>query len=105
MQSINEELQTVNAELSSKSDTLLRLNSDLKNLLDSTQIATLFLDSQLRIKGFTPPMTDLFHLRNADLGRPVTDLVSSLSYDELAKDAEPGGARPIRRRAGGYHQE
>jgi two-component system CheB/CheR fusion protein len=87
MQSINEELQTVNAELNSKSDTLLRLNSDLRNLLDSTQIATLFLDRQLRIKGYTPPMTDLFHLRDTDQGRPLTDIVTSLSYDELAKDA------------------
>ena len=54
MQSINEELQTVNAELNSKNDALLYLNSDLANLLDSTQIATLFLDRQLRIRNFTP---------------------------------------------------
>jgi two-component system, chemotaxis family, CheB/CheR fusion protein len=87
MQSINEELQTVNAELNSKNDTLLRLNSDLKNLLDSTQIATLFLDRQLRINNFTPPVTDLFHVRDGDRGRPVTEIVSRFSYDGLRKDA------------------
>lgn len=87
MQSINEELQTVNAELNSKNNTLVRLNSDLKNLLDSTQIATLFLDRQLRIKNFTPTMTDLFHLRDGDRGRPVTEIVSRFSYDGLRKDA------------------
>lgn len=87
MQSINEELQTVNAELNSKNDALLHLNSDLKNLLDSTQIATLFLDRHLRIRSFTPPMTDLFHVRESDHGRPVTEIVSRLSYDGLRQDA------------------
>ena len=87
MQSINEELQTVNAELNSKNDALVHLNSDIKNLLDSTQIATLFLDRQLRIKNFTPPMTDLFHLRDGDRGRPVTEIVSRFSYDGLREDA------------------
>ncbi len=87
MQSINEELQTVNAELNSKNEMLVRLNSDLRNLLDSTQIATLFLDRQLRIKNFTPPMTDLFHVRDGDRGRPVTEIVSRFSYDGLRKDA------------------
>jgi two-component system CheB/CheR fusion protein len=87
MQSINEELQTVNAELNSKSDSLQHLNSDLRNLLDSTQIATLFLDRQLRIRSFTPPMTDLLHVRDGDHGRPVTEIVSRLSYDGMRKDA------------------
>jgi two-component system CheB/CheR fusion protein len=87
MQSINEELQTVNAELNSKNDALVHLNSDLKNLLDSTQIATLFLDRQLRIKNFTPAMSDLFHVRDGDRGRPITEIVSRFSYDDLRKDA------------------
>jgi two-component system, chemotaxis family, CheB/CheR fusion protein len=86
-QSINEELQTVNAELNSKNDALVHLNSDLKNLLDSTQIATLFLDRQLRIKNFTPAMSDLFHVRDGDRGRPITEIVSRFSYDDLRKDA------------------
>jgi two-component system, chemotaxis family, CheB/CheR fusion protein len=88
MQSINEELQTVNAELNSKSETLQRLNSDLKNLLDSTRIATLFLDRELRIKSFTPSMTDIFHIRDSDQGRPVTEIVNRLSYDDLDADAD-----------------
>jgi two-component system CheB/CheR fusion protein len=86
MQSINEELQTVNAELSTKNDALTGLNSDLKNLLDSTQIATMFLDSTLRVKNFTPAMTDIFHLRGSDRGRPITEIVSLLAYDDIAGD-------------------
>jgi two-component system, chemotaxis family, CheB/CheR fusion protein len=86
MQSINEELQTVNAEMNSKNDALTRLNSDLKNLLDSTQIATMFLDSALRVNNFTPAITDIFHLRESDRGRPVTDIVSLLAYDDIARD-------------------
>lgn len=65
MQSINEELQTVNVELNSKNEALGRLNSDLQNLLESTQIATLFLDSSLHVSGFTPAISDLFHLTKA----------------------------------------
>ena len=86
MQSINEELQTVNAELNAKNDALLRLNSDLKNFLDSTEIATLFLDSHLRVTNFTPAMTDLFHLRESDFGRAVTEIASRFEYDGLADD-------------------
>ena len=86
MQSINEELQTVNTEMSSKNDTLMGVNSDLKNLLDSTQIATMFLDNSLRVKNFTPAMTDVFHLRESDRGRPVTEIVSLLAYDDIARD-------------------
>jgi two-component system CheB/CheR fusion protein len=87
LQSINEELETVNAELNSRNVTLLRLNSDLKNLLDSTQIATLFLDHQLRIRNFTPPLAEILHVRESDNGRPVTDIASRLAYDDLAADA------------------
>ncbi len=87
LQSINEELQTVNAELTGKNVALVQLNSDLKNLLDSTQIATLFVDSQLQIRGFTPTLTDVLHVRDSDVGRPVTEIVSRVSYDDLAEDA------------------
>lgn len=86
MQSINEELQTVNAEMMAKNDLLSNLNSDLQNLLDSTQIATIFLDENLRIKNFTPGMADIFSLRDGDRGRPLTDIVSLLAYDDLARD-------------------
>lgn len=86
MQSINEELQTVNAEMMAKNDLLSNLNSDLQNLLDSTQIATIFLDENLRIKNFTPGMADIFSLRESDRGRPLTDIVSLLAYDDLRRD-------------------
>lgn len=86
MQSINEELQVVNAELNSKNTMLQRLNSDLRNLMDSTQIATLFLDARLQVTGFTPMITALFHLRDSDLGRPVTEISSRIPYAELEQD-------------------
>jgi two-component system CheB/CheR fusion protein len=88
LQSVNEELQTINAELQSKNDALERLNSDLKNLLDSTQIATVFLNDALRIKHYTPAMEQLFSLRDADRDRPITDVVSQLAYDELRNDVQ-----------------
>ena len=86
LQSVNEELETVNAELNSKVDSLERAISDRKNLLESTQIATLFLDDTLRIKSFTPAITDIFHLIETDYGRPVTDIVTRLAYDGLERD-------------------
>jgi two-component system, chemotaxis family, CheB/CheR fusion protein len=86
MQSINEELQTVNAELTAKNALLTALNSDIRNLLESTQIATVFLDVNLRIKSYTPGMMDIFHLREGDVGRPITDIVSLIAYDDLRQD-------------------
>jgi two-component system CheB/CheR fusion protein len=86
LQSINEELQTVNAELQGKNEVLGRVNSDLQNLMESTQIATLFLDGELRIAGFTPAATDIFYLRSMDRGRPITDITSRIAYETLADD-------------------
>jgi two-component system CheB/CheR fusion protein len=86
MQSTNEELQTINTELITKNDLLTRLNNDFQNLLDATQIATIFLDPQLHITRFTPPITELFRLRDTDLGRPITDIASHLRHDSLAAD-------------------
>lgn len=86
MQSINEELQTVNAELGSKNDALNRVNSDIRNLLDSTHIATLFLDRHLAIRSYTPVMTRLFHLREGDKGRPITEISPLIAYPELEDD-------------------
>ena len=86
MQSVNEELQTVNAELQSKNDTLLQLNSDLQNLIDSTQIAVVFLDQELRVKNFTPAIAQIFPLRAADRGRPLIEIVSNLIDVDLASD-------------------
>ncbi|MFL5305863.1 MAG: PAS domain S-box protein [Polyangia bacterium] len=77
-QSLNEELETVNAELSRKVDELDRVNSDLQNFFENTRVPTLFLDTQLHIKKFTPAADQLFRLIPSDLGRPFTDIASSL---------------------------
>jgi len=87
MQSLNEELQTVNAELLSKVDDFSRVNNDMKNLLNSTDIATLFLDKDLNIRRYTNQATKIFKLIKSDIGRPFTDQVSDLIYPELATDA------------------
>ncbi len=87
MQSLNEELQTVNAELQSKVDDYSRVNNDMKNLLNSTDIATLFLDKELNIRRYTDQATKIFKLIKSDIGRPFTDQVSQLIYPDLAEDA------------------
>lgn len=86
MQSLNEELQTVNAELQAKVDELSRASNDMKNLLDSTDIATLFLDRDLHVRRFTHQMTKIIKLIPSDIGRPITDLVSHLDDPTLATD-------------------
>ena len=87
MQSMNEELQTVNQELQAKVDDLSRINNDMKNLLDSTDIATLFLDDALNVRRFTSRMGKIINLIPGDAGRPFTDIASELLYPELAADA------------------
>ena len=87
MQSMNEELQTVNTELQAKVDELSRASNDMKNLLDSTDIATLFLDKELNVRRFTPQTTKIIKLIAGDAGRPITDLASELCYPELSADA------------------
>lgn len=87
MQSLNEELQTVNAELQSKVEDYSRVNNDMKNLLNSTDIATLFLDKELNIRRYTNQATKIFKLIKSDIGRPFTDQVSQLIYPELSEDA------------------
>lgn len=87
MQSLNEELQTVNRELQSKITDFVVANNDMKNLLNSTDIATLFLDKDLNIRRFTDTITKLFKLRPTDIGRPFTDMVSDLQYPEIKAHA------------------
>ena len=87
MQSLNEELQTVNIELQSKVNDYLRASDDMKNLLNSIEIASLFLDKDLNIRRFTDQITKIFKLRLTDIGRPFTDLVSNLDYSEIDDDA------------------
>jgi two-component system CheB/CheR fusion protein len=83
MQSLNEELQTVNIELQSKIVDFTESNNDMKNLLNSTDIATLFLDKELNIRRFTDQLTKIIKLRQSDIGRPFTELVSDLQYPEI----------------------
>jgi two-component system, chemotaxis family, CheB/CheR fusion protein len=87
LQSLNEELQTVNAELQAKIDEFTRVNSDMKNLLNSTDIATLFLDMNLKIRRYTYQATKIFKLIKSDIGRPFTDQTTSLIYPDMADDA------------------
>jgi two-component system CheB/CheR fusion protein len=87
MQSMNEELQTVNHELQTKLDELSHANNDLKNLLDSTNIATLFLDNHLRVRRFTSQTSLITSLIPGDVGRPITDIASAVLYPQLAEDA------------------
>lgn len=88
LQSVNEELETVNAELHYKIEELSRANSDLKNLLASTRIATIFLSDDLRIRRFTPAAQNIFHLLDGDLGRPLTDITRTIDYEGLEDDVE-----------------
>jgi len=88
MQSMNEELQTVNAELQSKVEDLSWTNNDMKNLLNSTEIATIFLDNKLCVRRFTSHITSLFKLIASDVGRPLSDVVTELDYVTLQKDAK-----------------
>jgi len=93
MQSLNEELQTVNNELQGKVDELSRSNNDMKNLLNSTDIATLFLDNHLKVRRFTTQAIKIIKLIPSDVGRPITDLASDLLYPEL-----PDAAREVIRK-------
>jgi two-component system CheB/CheR fusion protein len=88
MQSLNEELQTVNAEQQSRMDELSRVNNDMRNLLNSTEIVTVFLDNDLHIRRFTTGADKLFRLRTGDVGRPLSEIVSDLNYPELGEEVQ-----------------
>jgi two-component system CheB/CheR fusion protein len=88
MQSMNEELQTVNNELQSKLHELSSTNNDFKNLLNSIDVAILFLDETLCIRRFTTQTSTIFKLISSDIGRPITDIASALIYPELISDAQ-----------------
>jgi len=87
-QSMNEELQTINGELQSKLDDLALAQSDMQNLLNSTDIATLFLDKDLNVRRFTEQIARVVHLRAADIGRPLSELASTLLYPEMHDDVK-----------------
>ena len=86
-QSMNEELQTINVELQSKLDDLALAQSDMQNLLNSTDIATLFLDKDLNVRRFTEQIKRIISLRDVDIGRPLSELATTLNYPELQADA------------------
>ena len=87
-QSTNEELTAVNEQLQNKVEELAQANNDIKNLLSSTGVATVFLDTDLKIRRFTPPAEKIFNIRESDIGRPIEELTSTLNYEDLQKDAE-----------------
>jgi two-component system CheB/CheR fusion protein len=87
-QSMNEELQTINNELQTRLDDLALAQSDMQNLLNSTDIATLFLDNDLNVRRYTEKAVEIFHLREVDVGRPLSDLTNILSYPELQTDVK-----------------
>jgi two-component system CheB/CheR fusion protein len=88
LQSMNEELQTVNAELKSKLESISSAHSDLQNLIAATEVGTLFLDPELRIKLFTPSITEYFNITESDIGRPISDFTHKLNYGHAVEDAE-----------------
>jgi len=88
LQSINEELQTVNSELNARVEELGHANNDMSNLLESTQIATIFLDRTFAVKSFTPAAKEVFRLVESDSGRPIMHVRARFDYPSLQDDAE-----------------
>ncbi len=86
MQSINEEQVTLNSELQGKNEQLQHVSDDMKNLLASTQVATLFLDDDLLVRRFTPQMSKIMSLRETDVGRPVGEIAMRINFPEFEKD-------------------
>lgn len=87
LQSVNEELTTVNHELKAKVEEAAQINDDLRNFIASTEIATVFVDAELRIKRYTPRAEDIFSIIPTDIGRRLLDITHRLHYPELADDA------------------
>jgi two-component system CheB/CheR fusion protein len=88
LQSTNEELSTVNSELKLKIDEAAETNDDLNNVISSSEIATVFVDTEMRIKRFTPAAAKVFNLIPADIGRSLFDITHRLQYEDLADDAQ-----------------
>ena len=88
LQSLNEESETVNSDLQARIEALAKTKDDMKNLLDSTNIAAIFLDMEFRIRNFTPSVTDLIGLEPADNGRLISNFATSLVGEmDLEKEA------------------
>jgi two-component system CheB/CheR fusion protein len=88
LQSVNEELTTVNQELKIKIEELGLTNNDFQNLINSSEIGTIFLDRHMRVKMSTPAANQIFNLLRTDVGRPLTDITSNLLYDDLHEDVQ-----------------
>ncbi len=88
LQSINEELRTVNQELKVKVEETTIAGNNLQNLINSTDIGTIFLDRGFRVQLFTPAARQVFNLIPADFGRPLSDITSRLRYEHLTDDVE-----------------
>ncbi|MBC3541037.1 PAS domain-containing protein [Rufibacter sp. H-1] len=88
MQSLNEELMTINLQYQTKTEELVNSNNDMKNLLDSTEVATIFLDNNLNVRNFTPQATQIFSLIRADIGRSITHIASNLKYQSIQDDVK-----------------
>ncbi len=88
LQSLNEELTTVNHQLQEKVEAVEEANNDMANLLNCTDIATVFLDTRFRVKRFTPSSTRLFNLIATDVGRPIRDITQRFADDDLLSDVE-----------------
>lgn len=110
LQSVNEELFTVNTEYEKKNHELILLNTDIDNLLQSTEIGTVFIDSELRIRKFTPAIASVFNLLSMDIGRPFEhitfNLVGSDNISELVEqviDSRKPILKEVRDRTGAWH--
>lgn len=88
LQSVNEELTTVNQELKIKIEELSQANNNFQNLMNSTNIGTIFLDRALRVRQFTPSARETFNLIATDIGRPLMDLTSKLEIPDLLSEIE-----------------
>ncbi|MBS1533310.1 MAG: PAS domain-containing protein [Bacteroidetes bacterium] len=86
MQSLNEELMTINMQYQAKAEELTQLNNDMKNLLDNTEIGTIFLDTKMTILRFTPQVKKLFNVIPSDVGRSIKDIVFNFEYAALEDD-------------------
>ena len=84
--SVNQELTTVNSELKARIDETTAAKSDIANLMESSDVGVIFVDRELRIHRFTQRAREIFNIRDSDVGRPLTDLASKISYVDLVSD-------------------